>query len=307
MLFLERGRIPGRSASWADAVFWRASGGPSAAAGSGASTGLGTAVAPVASTGPGPAAAALGASPGPGPAAAPPGASTGQAPAVGLVGSTSPGAAAVVCVASAVSSFPLLSQATVRRAFKTPRYLEVELDRFLPDSHPGREQRPNWCPRDMAGATEMRKRKPGRGAGRHWSSWTQKTPRQPKKTPLHGETERRRNRDCRKPWKTAADPEEPNERAATLQEKRGFSRYGVRDKGNRAGGGRYEKGQERDNKKGTARGALGGREGKKGGTTRGALGRKEDRWESEKEKTANRGIYGYVNPENRPKGKTGKR
>ncbi|KAJ1082164.1 hypothetical protein NDU88_002334 [Pleurodeles waltl] len=43
MLFLERGRVLGRSASWPDAVFWRVSGGPGAAAGPGASAGPGPA------------------------------------------------------------------------------------------------------------------------------------------------------------------------------------------------------------------------------------------------------------------------
>ncbi|KAJ1215268.1 hypothetical protein NDU88_002877 [Pleurodeles waltl] len=113
----------------------------------------------------------------------------------------------------------------------------------------------------------------------------QKTPRQPKKTPLCGGTERRRNRYRQKPWKTAADPGEPNERAATLQEKRGFSRYRVRDKGNRAGGGRYEKGQERDNK-GERHGEH-WEEGKaKGGARHGEHWEERRQTESEKEKNS---------------------
>ncbi|KAJ1197934.1 hypothetical protein NDU88_001778 [Pleurodeles waltl] len=129
-----------------------------------------------------------------------------------------------------------------------------------------------------------KRRTPGIGAGRHRSSWTQKTPRQPKKPPLRGGTERRQNRNCQKPWKTAADPGELNEGAATLQEKRGLSRYGVREKGNRAGG--TEKGR-----KGITKGNGTGKhweEGKaKGGDmTQGALGRKEDRRENEKEKNS---------------------
>ncbi|KAJ1186711.1 hypothetical protein NDU88_003492 [Pleurodeles waltl] len=137
------------------------------------------------------------------------------------------------------------------------------------------------------------------GAGRHRSSWREKTPRRPTKTPLRGGTERRRNRDRQKPWKTAAKPGEPNERAATLQEKRGLSRYGVRDKGDRAGDGRREvrKGTGKGQHKGMARGALGGKENKRGGKKRGARGRKEDRRESEKKKEQQGEIYIYMNPE----------
>ncbi|KAJ1195278.1 hypothetical protein NDU88_004559 [Pleurodeles waltl] len=40
--------------------------------------------------------------------------------------------------------------------YKALRHPEMELDRFLPDIHPGQEQCPNWCPRGIAGATEMR-------------------------------------------------------------------------------------------------------------------------------------------------------
>ncbi|KAJ1216243.1 hypothetical protein NDU88_003847 [Pleurodeles waltl] len=96
------------------------------------------------------------------------------------------------------------------------------------------------------------------------------------KTPLCGGTERRRNRYRQKPWKMAADPGEPNERAATLQEKRGLSRYGVRDKRNRAGDGRQEvrKGARKGQQKGTARGALGGREHKRGGQETESTGKK---------------------------------
>ncbi|KAJ1115852.1 hypothetical protein NDU88_004074 [Pleurodeles waltl] len=112
------------------------------------------------------------------------------------------------------------------------------------------------------------------GAGRHRSSWTPKTLRQPKKPPLRGGTERCRNRNRQKPWKTTADPGELNEGAATLQDKCGLSRYGVRDKRNRAGGGRYGEGQERDNKKGTARGTLRGGENKRGGHNTGSTGKK---------------------------------
>ncbi|KAJ1203929.1 hypothetical protein NDU88_007710 [Pleurodeles waltl] len=101
-------------------------------------------------------------------------------------------------------------------------------------------------PHNTAGAEEIlkngfllfRAHTPGIGAGRHRSSWTQKTPRQGKKTPLLGGTERRQSRNRQKPWKTAADPGELSERATALQEKRGLSRYGVRDKGKRAEGGR---------------------------------------------------------------------
>ncbi|KAJ1151543.1 hypothetical protein NDU88_004323 [Pleurodeles waltl] len=89
---------------------------------------------------------------------------------------------------------------------------------------------------------------PGIGAGRHRGSWTQKnrrrkkTQRPERKKPLLGGAERRRNRSRQKPLKTAADPGELCERAATLQEKRGLSRYGVRYKGKQAGGGRYGNG-----------------------------------------------------------------
>ncbi|KAJ1191564.1 hypothetical protein NDU88_000880 [Pleurodeles waltl] len=95
---------------------------------------------------------------------------------------------------------------------------------------------------------------PGIGAGRHRSSWTQKnrrlkkTPRPERKKPLLGGAERRRNRSQQKPLKTSADPGELCEGAATLQEKRGHSRYGVRYKGKRAGDGRYGKGRGRENK-----------------------------------------------------------
>ncbi|KAJ1151026.1 hypothetical protein NDU88_003813 [Pleurodeles waltl] len=130
----------------------------------------------------------------------------------------------------------------------------------------------------------------GKGAGRRRSSWREKTPRQTTKTPLRGGTERRRNRDRRKPWKTTADPGEPNERAATLQEKRGLSRYGVRDKGNRARGRRRE----------VTKGATKGK-----GTKWGALERKEDRRESEKDKNSKeKYIYIYMNPEKREKKRT---
>ncbi|KAJ1096491.1 hypothetical protein NDU88_001631 [Pleurodeles waltl] len=62
-----------------------------------------------------------------------------------------------------------------------------------------------------------------------------------------GGTKHCRDRDRQKPWKTTADPGKPNGKAAMLQEKRGLSRYGVRDKGNRAGG--AERREERGNKR----------------------------------------------------------
>ncbi|KAJ1105260.1 hypothetical protein NDU88_002668 [Pleurodeles waltl] len=63
-------------------------------------------------------------------------------------------------------------------------------------------------------------------------------PRPEKKQPLLGGAERRLNRNRRKPLKSTADPGELNERAATLQETRGLSRYEERYKGKRAGDGR---------------------------------------------------------------------
>ncbi|KAJ1129527.1 hypothetical protein NDU88_007895 [Pleurodeles waltl] len=137
---------------------------------------------------------------------------------------------------------------------------------------------------------------PGIGAGRHRSSWTQKnsrlkkTPRPERKKPLLGGAERRRNRSRQKPLKTSADPGELCEGAVTLQEKRGLSRYGVRYKGKRAGGGRYEKGRGRENK--GARHGEHWEEGKTKGHGTGALGRRKDGRER-RIKTAKRVKYVY--------------
>ncbi|KAJ1143971.1 hypothetical protein NDU88_010273 [Pleurodeles waltl] len=112
----------------------------------------------------------------------------------------------------------------------------------------------------------------GIGAGRHRSSRTwrnrrlQKPPRPEQKQPLRGGAERRPNRNQRKPLRKAADPRKLNERAATLQEKRGLSRYGERYKGEGGGGdGRCGKIARKEKKKGnTARGALRRKENKGG-------------------------------------------
>ncbi|KAJ1108827.1 hypothetical protein NDU88_006197 [Pleurodeles waltl] len=104
----------------------------------------------------------------------------------------------------------------------------------------------------------LRRETPGVGAGRHRSLWREKTPRQPTKTLPRGGTKRCRDRDRQKPWKTTADPGKLNGKAAMLQEKRGLSRYGVRDKGNRAGGGKCGKEGGKGQQKGTTRGTLGG-------------------------------------------------
>ncbi|KAJ1208708.1 hypothetical protein NDU88_004091 [Pleurodeles waltl] len=66
--------------------------------------------------------------------------------------------------------FPLFpSSPGLRREglYKAPRHPKVELYRFLPDSHPGHEQHPNWCPRDMAGATEMRSKDMAKSRATH--------------------------------------------------------------------------------------------------------------------------------------------
>ncbi|KAJ1185063.1 hypothetical protein NDU88_001858 [Pleurodeles waltl] len=84
----------------------------------------------------------------------------------------------------------------------------------------------------------------------------------------------------------ATDPGELNERAATLQEKRGLSRYGERYKGKRAGDGRTRKEKKRETRHGehceerktkgdTAQGAL------QGGETKGPRHRKH--WEEVKQ------------------------
>ncbi|KAJ1106123.1 hypothetical protein NDU88_003526 [Pleurodeles waltl] len=65
-----------------------------------------------------------------------------------------------------------------------------------------------------------------------------RTPTPETKKPLSGRAEQRRRRSRRKSLVKTADPGELCERAATLQEKRGHSRYGVRNEGKRAGGGR---------------------------------------------------------------------
>ncbi|KAJ1085075.1 hypothetical protein NDU88_005208 [Pleurodeles waltl] len=56
------------------------------------------------------------------------------------------------------------------------------------------------------------------------------------KKPLSGGEEQRQRRSRRKSLVKTADPGELCERAATLQEKRGHSRYGVRNEGKQAGG-----------------------------------------------------------------------
>ncbi|KAJ1190662.1 hypothetical protein NDU88_007400 [Pleurodeles waltl] len=84
----------------------------------------------------------------------------------------------------------------------------------------------------------------GIGAGRPQSIRLQKngrlkrTPTPKTKKPLSGGAEQRRSRSRRKSLVKTADPGELCERAATLQEKRGHSRFGVRNEGKRAGGGR---------------------------------------------------------------------
>ncbi|KAJ1180263.1 hypothetical protein NDU88_005485 [Pleurodeles waltl] len=148
----------------------------------------------------------------------------------------------------------------------------------------------------------------------HPSSWTQKnrrlkkTPRPERKKPLLGGAERRRNRSRQKPLKTSADPGELCEGAVTLQEKRGLSRYGVRYKGKRAGGGRYGKGRGRENK-GHGTGST-GRKGKQRGTARGALGRRKKTGEREKDKDSEESyictLTYNINPKSR-KGKTRKK
>ncbi|KAJ1130437.1 hypothetical protein NDU88_008790 [Pleurodeles waltl] len=70
---------------------------------------------------------------------------------------------------------------------------------------------------------------------------TKRTPIPKTKTPLFGGAEHRRSRSRRKSLKKTADPGELCERAVTLQEKHGHSRYGVRNKGKRAGGKREGK------------------------------------------------------------------
>ncbi|KAJ1179622.1 hypothetical protein NDU88_004856 [Pleurodeles waltl] len=83
---------------------------------------------------------------------------------------------------------------------------------------------------------------PGIGAGRPRSSWTQKngrlkrTPTPETKKPLLGGAERRRSRSRQKSLKTTADPGELCERAATLQEKLGHSRWVWRGSALRASG-----------------------------------------------------------------------
>ncbi|KAJ1197049.1 hypothetical protein NDU88_000911 [Pleurodeles waltl] len=109
--------------------------------------------------------------------------------------------------------------------------------------------------------------------------------RQPKKPPLRGGTERRRNRNRQKPWKTAADPRELNERAPRFRRSVASpgTGCGTRGIGREAGG--TEKGRKGITK-GNGTGNTGRKGKQKGGTTRGALGRKEDRRENEKEKNS---------------------
>ncbi|KAJ1206179.1 hypothetical protein NDU88_001588 [Pleurodeles waltl] len=129
----------------------------------------------------------------------------------------------------------------------------------------------------------------------------EKTPRQPKKTLPRGGTKLCRDRDRQKPWKTTADPGKPNGKAATLQEKRGLSRYGVRDKGNRAGGRRCGKEGGKGSQKGTTRGTRG----RKGWARNGHTEKKgRQTGERGREKTARRDILIYVKAENRENKKT---
>ncbi|KAJ1144711.1 hypothetical protein NDU88_011008 [Pleurodeles waltl] len=119
-------------------------------------------------------------------------------------------------------------------------------------------------------------------------------PRPERKKPLLGGAERCRNLSRQKPLKTATDPGELCERAATLQEKRGLSRYGVRYKGKRAGGGRCGKGRGRENK----------------GARHGEHWEEEKRWEREKDKDSEESyicmLTYNINPKSK-KGKTGKK
>ncbi|KAJ1109657.1 hypothetical protein NDU88_007017 [Pleurodeles waltl] len=144
---------------------------------------------------------------------------------------------------------------------------------------------------------------PGIEAGRHRSLWREKTQRQPTKTLPRGGTKRCRDRDRQKPWKTTADPGKPNGKAATLQEKRGLSRYGVRDKGNRAGGGRCGKEGGKGQQKGTTRGTLGGRKNKRVARNGHTETKGRQTGERGREKPASRDIQIYMKSENREKGK----
>ncbi|KAJ1133228.1 hypothetical protein NDU88_011525 [Pleurodeles waltl] len=100
----------------------------------------------------------------------------------------------------------------------------------------------------------------GIGAGRHRSSRTWrnirllKPPRPEQKQPLRGGAEHRPNRNQREPLGTAADPGKLNGKAATLQEKRGLSRYGERYKGKGREDGRYGKTCKKGKEKGTRHG-----------------------------------------------------
>ncbi|KAJ1134355.1 hypothetical protein NDU88_000807 [Pleurodeles waltl] len=146
-----------------------------------------------------------------------------------------------------------------------------------------------------------------------------KPPRPEKKQPLLGGAERRLNRNQRKPLKTAADPGELNERAATLQEKRGLSRYGERYKGKREGDGRYGKRARKEKKRGTRHGehyeerktkedtgtgSTAGK-GKQRGHDTGNTGKKRNKQKSEKDKRQRRESYVSMNIKN--KGKESKR
>ncbi|KAJ1191081.1 hypothetical protein NDU88_000397 [Pleurodeles waltl] len=115
----------------------------------------------------------------------------------------------------------------------------------------------NYFKRSIEGEGGKNESERGIGAERHRSSRTwrnrrlQKLPRPEKKQLLLGGAERRLNRKQRKPLKTAADPGELNARAATLQEKRGLSRYGERYKGKRVGDGRSWEKKKKKRTRGT--------------------------------------------------------
>ncbi|KAJ1090104.1 hypothetical protein NDU88_003242 [Pleurodeles waltl] len=120
-----------------------------------------------------------------------------------------------------------------------------------------------------------------------------------------GGAERRRNQSRQKPLKTSADPGELCERATTLQENRGLSRYGVRYKGS---GQEVRKRARKGKQRGTARGELGGRENK--GARHGEHWEEEKRRESEKDKDSEESyictLTYNINPKS-GKGKTGKK
>ncbi|KAJ1175407.1 hypothetical protein NDU88_000695 [Pleurodeles waltl] len=114
----------------------------------------------------------------------------------------------------------------------------------------------------------------GIGAGRHGSSRTWRNRRLEKplgpeqKQPLRGGAERRLNRNQREPLRTPADPGKLNGKAATLQEKRGLSRYGERYKGKGREDGRCGKRARKEKKREHGTGAL-RRKGKQRGTRHG--------------------------------------